>query len=99
MAAAKQTRIVFGVGDIEAVRVVCANCDGEIARSVSHCSNKLPQRCPNCLMEWWDRVSTPNAVDATVGVLKALDRLRRVLSQDARPVTLRFEIDDPDRPA
>ncbi|MCY3692703.1 MAG: hypothetical protein OXI54_07520 [Chloroflexota bacterium] len=92
----KETRIVFDLGDIRHVRIICTKCQGEIARSLSQSRNMLPQRCPNCLEEWWDEASKPRVIDATVEMLKAVDRLVQSLSMDEQPVAVRFEIDGED---
>ena len=89
----KQTRITFTLDDVLQVRIICGTCQGEMARPLCQSSNMLPERCPNCLTEWWDAVSTPRAINATVEALKSLDRLQRVLAADDNPVSIRFEID------
>ena len=89
----KETRTIFSLDDIRQVRIVCSNCGGEIARSLTKSSNMLPERCPNCFEEWWDRNHKPMAVEATIDALKAVDRLMKVLDVEDGPITVRFEID------
>ena len=89
----KETRTVFGLDDIRQVRIICSKCCGEIARSLAHSSNLLPEKCPNCFDEWWDRHSMPRAIEATIEALKAINRLMNILKVETGPVDVRFEID------
>ena len=90
----KETRIVFSLDDIRQVRMVCAKCQGEIARPLSQSVHMLPKQCPNCLIEWWDGLVKPRVIEATVDMLKSLDRLQRALGMDDQPISIRFELDD-----
>ena len=49
---AKKTRIVFGVTDLIAFRVVCEECGGEAAFSFSADLPNAPDRCPWCRHFW-----------------------------------------------
>ena len=93
MTVVKETRHIFSLGDIRFVRIVCSKCDGEIARLLTQSSNMLPEKCPNCLEEWWDKNYKPRAVEATTDALKAIHRLMKVLDVENGPITVRFEID------
>ena len=51
---AKETRLVFGIEDIAALRVECTNCHSEVAVPVMN-GAALSQRCPSCGQIWYNR--------------------------------------------
>ena len=89
----QERKIVFELGDIARIRVLCAECGGEVTIPVSQGGRDKgatpPERiCPYCNVPWvppHDRLLEYNLV-----------RVMRQLagSEDVRPVRLRFEIDD-----
>jgi hypothetical protein len=91
----KRTRIEFSLDEIKQIRIVCLECSAEVTKPL--CRGKaeswLPERCPNCLAEWWDKFSRPAVVDATVGVMSAMNRLGKILQNDPEIFDVRFEID------
>ena len=93
MTVVKEIRHIFSLDDIWHVRIVCSQCNGEIARSLAQSSNMLPEKCPNCFAEWWDRHSKPRVVEATIEALKAIHRLMQILEVETTPISIRFEID------
>ncbi len=95
----KQTRHIFEVGDILEIRIRCSECGAEITKPRYKSSTAFPMKCPHCLNDWWDEISTPVTVEATKAVLVSLERLRLSLErEDCTPITIRFEIDgEPDK--
>ena len=89
----KEARIIFSLGDILQVRVICLKCKGEIARSLSQRTKDLPEQCPTCLDEWWDQIRKPAMIEATMQALRSLYQLSEVLKKDNEPITVRFEIE------
>lgn len=89
----KEARIIFSLGDILQVRVICLKCKGEIARSLSQNARDLPWQCPNCLDEWWDQLERPAVINATIRALRSLYELNEALKPDNKPITVRFEIE------
>ena len=77
----KEARIIFSLGDILQVRVICLKCKGEIARSLSQNARDLPWQCPNCLDEWWDQLERPAVINATLGRCAAFMSSMRPSSQ------------------
>ena len=90
----KETRIIFELGDILQMRIVCSHCRGEVVHSKLKPNYRLPANCPNCNEEWWD----PNRQDnLALGYFKAmLDSIHRLQQcKDGGNVqfTVKFEIE------
>ena len=79
---AKETRIVFGVEDIKAVRLWCSisTCNREVLVPIG---SEPPSACPFCYQGDWSRGRTHQ-------LFLALESLRE---HGAGPVSIRFEID------
>ena len=86
----KQTRHVFDVEDIKAVRIQCNHCKGEVVQSAP--VYKYPLRCPLCSCEWVRDL--PNAAPLPPDPNQELARaIMAVLQANGLPATIRFEID------
>ena len=81
----KQTRIIFGVGDIISVRIQCKGCQGEVICPLDEKSHP-PNICPCCGVSWRGP-NTNDFVDAPL-----IDELRKTLRYSASPVNLLFEM-------
>lgn len=82
----KETRIVFGLNDIKALRYQCGRCKGEVLQALGR-DEDVPRSCPLCPAVW--------VHGETDGVNYALvAALRRVLSQEGDlPMNIRLELD------
>ena len=49
----KETRIIFEVGDVRAVRIECAECGGETLYTIG--KQDRPNRCAACGYQWNDQ--------------------------------------------
>ena len=76
----KETRIVFGLGDLVAVRFQCADCKGEVVQSMD-ADREMPKQ--------WVAENDPNANKTQAALLN----LRLALREARAPVTLRLELD------
>ena len=88
----KQTRHIFDLRDILAVRLRCNHCGGEVSQTPA--AMKVAMNCPLCHEEWAS--PDPNGYRDRnhdfVEVMKAL------LKQGDQPMTIRFEINGEDAP-
>ena len=83
----KQTRHIFDLSDVKAIRFQCANpnCKGEVVQSML--KYKMPDDCPLCGAGWTDNA------DGAMGPNRLLARsIQDVLRSDNLPMTVRFEI-------
>ena len=53
----KQTRHIFDLTDVKAIRLRCGHCEKEAVQSIQ--TAEVPKRCPFCCEEWESDV--PNA--------------------------------------
>ena len=83
----KETRIIFDLGDIKAVRIECNSCHGELVLTLD--KPEIPVCCPlpHCGKRWAPQGSTSSK---SAGVLTAL---RALLHYPDESMTFRFEID------
>ena len=91
MGMVKQTRHIFDVGDLLAVRLYCGECTRETVQSLDNA--EVPKRCPMCHAEWEDNLTGSNR-----GYNWQLIRAMKTLLKDANDnpparMTIRFEID------
>ena len=78
----KETRVIFDLAELKAVRLQCGHCSVEVV--YKNLEFSMPSDCPLC-GEAWDTAS---------GLNKALARaIRSVMRADELPMTIRFEID------
>ncbi len=82
----KETRIIFGIGDITNVRLCCTNCKGEVMCPL-RADYTLPNRCPYCEDNW-------NGMRNTQGLaVQFISDMRHLLRQQNPPITIRLELD------
>ena len=83
----KETRQVFDLSDIKAVRLQCNSCKGELVIELDKA--KIPVNCPHpgCEQRWTAQNSTSSE---SAGVIESLRRLLRFPDDK---MTLRFEIE------
>ena len=83
----KQTRIIFDLADVLALRLHCEVCGRETVQPLA--ATQVPTRCPICHEEW--EVPGPRG---NRGPNYALVHYMRELLVDESPrMTIRFEID------
>ena len=86
----KETKIVFEIGDIRGLRLVCVNCKNE-TMLLLQCDLPMPDVCNVCHQAWQWPGNQRNTIK------DAIDKLRLALRAQGSPVRLRFEIDaDPE---
>ena len=82
----KETKIVFEIGDIRGLRLVCVNCKNETMLML-RCDLPMPEACNVCNHAWQWSGNQRNIIK------DAIDKLRLALRAEDGPVRLRFEID------
>ena len=86
----KETRIVFEVKDIKAIRIQCKKCGAEI---VLVPLGKFPGYCPICAASWFpEHLSRAQRQESTA--FELLFSLRAWLTEVNPPVTIKLELDD-----
>ena len=85
----KETRIVFGLEDIQAVRFTCTNpnCRKDIGHKLSQGVSVLPARCPWCQHGW-----SPND-DSVRAVNTLLEILAKLPKSEGKVVEVSLELD------
>ena len=86
----KQTRIIFDLNDIEAVRLQCSHCGGEIVNSVVEV--EITSACPQCGKKW-----EPVEPNGYRGKNWELLRVLKEIIASTLPMRVRFEIDHQDQ--
>lgn len=92
----KETRIAFGPDDLVQMRVVCRLCGGEATFPVGR-TLRVPDRCPYCLEEWYDKHTGTDRV--TTHMLNLIQAVHFLTDPDNQCDTVklafnvRFEID------
>ena len=76
----RQTRIIFDLSEVVAVRLQCGRCGDEVVQSVRR-TESAPTVCPMCECPW--------GTSATQHVLRTI---RKLLEEESAPVVLRFEL-------
>ena len=83
----KETRHIFDLSDIKAVRYQCRYCKGEVVQELL--KYKVPDKCPLCGEIWEERRGNvpmePNSLLARA--------IQDVLRAECLPMTVRFEIE------
>ncbi len=87
----KQTRILFGTGEIYAFRVRCCKCANEVVMSLSD-ALAVPAACPLCEFSW-------HRANQRLAAVEVLSAMRRLLHEEDPPMTIRFEIDGEGKPS
>ena len=83
----KETRITFGLGDVQAIRFTCTNCGREIGHSLSAERHDLPNQCPWCRQVW---SQNDNEVQSANLLLEMLYKLPH---QENKKIEIILEID------
>lgn len=81
----KETRLIFDLSDISAIKLVCANedCGSELTLP-PNLWYKLPKQCPHC-DDSWDHGTLRECAVLTTAI-------SRILKHVGAPVELRFEM-------
>ena len=87
-------RLVLDLGDIQALRIECANCQTAISWQLDQTIN-LPDTCPNCNAEWMRTSGTQGAWTAVDGLIKAVKAALRQERDANRGFRLRLEFPAP----
>ena len=89
----KETRIIFEVGDLVALRYQCGGeaCNQEMLFRLDNGGN-LPFQCPACGKQW----HTPSSGNNLSSRLLELMRLLHNANGNSPPVKIKFELDDPE---
>ena len=81
----KQTRIIFDLHDVVAVRFKCNTCRKMVVQDIGDLSD-LDQTCPLCRCPW----SHSQTNGANYKLIKAI---KSVLALEGSPVTVQFELE------
>ncbi len=85
----KETRTVFGLEDIAAVRFRCAGCGKELSLALGG-TEALPGECPSCRSPWKPpRADAPKVVQDFLKSMRTLLGLREAIG---KRVTVTFEL-------
>ena len=83
----KQTRHIFDLRDIKAVRLQCCHCEKEAVQPLE--ATEVGKECPFCGKEW--EVSGPQGMRGDNWLM--VRSMRQLLRTDSPLMTVRFEID------
>lgn len=91
MGMVKQTRHIFDIGDLLAIRLRCERCGREAVQPLSVA--EVPKNCPMCNTEWEDDFHGAVRGDnwQLIRAMKAL--LKEAQNNPPCRMTIRFEID------
>ena len=86
MSVMKETRQIFSVADIKAIRLKCSgkDCQAEVVLSPVF---PYVERCPQCGQAWRGQRNRHDANDLLLNAIK------EIIEQPPELVTIRFEID------
>ena len=85
MVVVKETRQIFSVADIKAIRLQCKKCQAEVV--VSPQVPNVTLQCPQCYQEWRGQT---NQMDANGLLLRAI---KEIIETPPTLMAVRFEID------
>ena len=85
MSVVKETRQIFCVADIKAIRLQCKKCQTEVV--VSPQAPYVNRQCPQCYQEWQGLTNHTDANGLLLGAIRAIIETPPTL------MTIRFEID------
>ena len=93
MTLVKQTRHIFDLSDIKAVRFQCSGCGGELVQTLGDAA--IPTNCssPGCTERW-----APENVDTVSHNAALISHANRLVVNPNQQYTIRFEIDGEDQP-
>ena len=83
----KQTRHIFDLSDIKAVRLQCGHCRKEAVQPLK--ATEVGKECPFCGQDW--EVSAPQGARGDNWLM--IRCMRQLLKEDSPLMTARFEID------
>ena len=83
----KETRHIFELSDIKAIRLKCSHCKREAVQSFE--DTEVPKRCPFCHEDW--EIEGPSGQRGMT--YHAIRDLKNLLIQEGNLVTIRFEIE------
>ena len=83
----KQTRVIFDLTDLQALRLQCGACRREVVQAIG--ATEIPKRCPLCGEDW--EVDNPNGYRGPNYQL--VRAMQMILATDTPRLTIRFEID------
>ena len=83
----KETRHIFDLSDIKAVRLQCKNCGREAVQSIK--ATEVPKICPFCREEW--EVDLPQGSRSMNFLL--IYYMKELLKSETERMVIRFEID------
>ena len=84
---AKQTRHIFDLTDVKAVRLQCSHCRKEAVQSLE--SAKATKECPFCGKDW--EMSDPQGMREDNYLMVCY--MQQLLKEDTPLMTVRFELD------
>ena len=84
----KETRHIFDLSDIKAIRLQCPCCHREAVQSVE--DTDVSTRCPFCNADWESNDLPNNQRGLAYHLVR---NLKSLLCQQSTPVVIRFEID------
>ena len=89
----KETRIIFEVGDLVALRYQCGGeaCNQEMLFRLDN-GGSLPFQCPSCGRQWHNPGPQANPNPYLLELL----RLLKNTNGSSPPVKIKFELHDPD---
>ena len=86
----KETRIVFGPGDLSRFRFQCDRCKGELVQGLDD-PTELPVNCPLCGEQWREPRGKVSIHNELRHILKQL--LENEVSNHCK-IRIMFEVDD-----
>ena len=91
MSMVKQTRHIFDIGDLLAIRLQCGHCGKEAVTSVE--MTEVSRDCPFCSRPWEPQMPDGNRGDAWLLVRAMQGILKEAQSNPPCRMKIRFEID------
>ena len=83
----KQTRIIFDLNEVSAVRLHCEHCHGDAVQAIK--ATIVPKQCPLCHEDW--EVDLPQGGRGDNYAL--VRNMQRLIKADTPKMTIRFEIE------
>ena len=89
----KETRIIFEVKDLTALRYQCGNkdCSQEMLLRLDN-GGSIPYQCPSCKRQWYEPTAEINPIPHLLELL----RLLHGASGNSSSVKIKFELCDPE---
>ena len=87
MTVAKETRHVFELCDIKAIRLHCNRCDREAVQSIKQ--TEVPKQCPLCGAQWEVEHAAGNRGDNW----QMIHAMQGLVKAESPSMTVRFEIE------